>query len=132
MGQLVTGYRDGPNVLHGISACIAPCEKIGVVGRTGSGKSTIILSIFRLIEPRSGSIAIDGVDLATVSLEQLRSRVGLIPQDPVLFTGSVRYNLDPFTEATDAQLWEALEQVRMGRGGTLGEAIGAAGAGGWE
>jgi len=100
-------------VLHGISACIAPCEKVGVVGRTGSGKSTIILSIFRLIKPRSGSIAIDGVDLTTVSLEQLRSRVGLIPQDPVLFTGSVRYNLDPFSEATDARLWEVLEQVRM-------------------
>jgi len=110
---LVTGYRDGPDVLHGISADFAPCEKVGVVGRTGSGKSTIILSIFRLIEPRSGTIMIDGVDVTTLRLEQLRSKIGLIPQDPVLFTGSVRYNLDPFSEATDQELWDALDAVRM-------------------
>jgi ABC-type multidrug transport system fused ATPase/permease subunit len=111
--ELVTGYRDGPDVLHGISVDIAPCEKIGVVGRTGSGKSTVILSIFRLIEPRSGAVLIDGVDTSTLGLHQLRSKIGLIPQDPVLFTGTVRYNLDPFSESTDSQLWEVLESVRM-------------------
>jgi len=111
--NLVTGYRDGPNVLHGISASIEPCEKIGVVGRTGSGKSTIILSLLRLIEPRSGTVEIDGVDITKIGLEQLRSSVGLIPQDPVLFTGSVRYNIDPFHEFSDDQLWETLAAVNM-------------------
>jgi len=113
MKQLVTGYREGPNILHGISVAIEPCEKIGVVGRTGSGKSTIILSLLRLIEPRSGTVEIDGVDITKLGLEQLRNGVGLIPQDPVLFTGSVRYNIDPFSQCTDEQLWETLGAVNM-------------------
>jgi len=111
--ELVIGYRDGPDVLHRISADIAPCEKVGVVGRTGSGKSTIILSVFRLMEPRSGTILIDGVDIVKVGLFQLRSKLGLIPQDPVLFTGTLRYNIDPFSESTDQQVWNALRAVHM-------------------
>lgn len=111
--ELVTGYRDGPDILHALSAEIKPSEKIGVVGRTGSGKSTIILSIFRLIEPRSGTIIIDGVDITKLGLEQLRHNIGLIPQDPVLFTGTVRYNIDPFCQFEDQELWDALAAVHM-------------------
>lgn len=111
--KLVIGYRDGPDVLHGVSADIEPCEKVGVVGRTGSGKSTIILSMFRLLEPRSGTILIDGVDIVKLGLLQLRSKLGLIPQDPVLFTGTLRYNIDPFSDSTDQQVWDALEAVHM-------------------
>jgi len=111
--DLVTGYRDGPDILKKICADIRPCEKIGIVGRTGSGKSTVILSIFRLIEPRSGTILIDGIDITKIGLEQLRSNIGLIPQDPVLFTGTLRYNLDPFSQRDDARLWEVLKEVKM-------------------
>jgi ABC-type multidrug transport system fused ATPase/permease subunit len=111
--NLVMGYRDGPNILHAISATIKPGEKIGVVGRTGSGKSTLLLAMFRLLEAREGRIVIDDVDIATIGLKQLRSRLGIIPQDPVLFVGSLRYNLDPFDQCTDAQLWAVLECVQM-------------------
>jgi len=111
--SLVTGYRDGPDILHAIKCEIKPCEKIGVVGRTGSGKSTIILSMFRLLEPRTGTIMIDGVDIKAIGLEQLRCNIGLIPQDPVLFTGSIRYNIDPFSKFKDEELWEALAAVHM-------------------
>ena len=88
--DLVMGYRDGPDVLHGVTAAIEPGEKIGVVGRTGSGKSTLLLAMFRLLEARGGSITIDGVDIASIGLGQLRSRLGIIPQDPVLFVGTLR------------------------------------------
>ena len=84
-----------------------------VVGRTGSGKSTLALSLFRLVEAASGSIAVDGVDIATVGLRTLRSRVAIVPQDPCLFAGTIRKNLDPFDDFSDAQLWNALEMVRL-------------------
>ena len=107
------GYRDGPDVLHGLTAEIMPGEKIGVVGRTGSGKSTLLLAMLRLVEARSGRILIDGLEIAKLGVKQLRSRMGIIPQDPVLFVGTVRYNLDPFGEHDDDELWAVLEKVQM-------------------
>jgi len=111
--DLVMGYRDGPDVLHSVTATITPGEKIGVVGRTGSGKSTLLLAMFRLLEARHGCIRIDGVDISTIGLHQLRSRLGIIPQDPVLFVGTLRYNLDPFQQHGDAALWAVLESVQL-------------------
>lgn len=111
--NLVMGYREGPDVLKGISADIKPSEKVGIVGRTGSGKSTLLLALFRLVEARQGRIVIDGIDIRTLGVRQLRSRLGIIPQDPVLFVGSMRYNLDPFNNFSDEQVWAALEQVQL-------------------
>ena len=107
------GYRDGPDVLKKISFVIVPQQKVAIVGRTGSGKSSLLISLFRINESRSGSIVIDGIDTSTLGLRQLRSKLGIIPQDPVLFTGSLRHNLDPFHTYTDERLWEVLEAVEM-------------------
>ena len=111
--DLVMGYRDGPDVLKKISFVIEPQQKVAIVGRTGSGKSSLLISLFRINESRSGSIVIDGIDTSTLGLRQLRSKLGIIPQDPVLFTGSLRHNLDPFHTYTDERLWEVLEAVEM-------------------
>ena len=81
------------------------------MGRTGSGKSTLTQCLFRTLELASGSITIDGVDIGSVNLHTLRSRISIIPQDPVLFTGTVRKNLDPFSDYDDAALWDVLKQV---------------------
>lgn len=86
--------------------------QIGIVGRTGAGKSTMIASLFRLA-PIEGTIAIDDVDTATLELEFLRSNISIIPQEPVLFSNTVRYNLDPFGNVTDDVLWKALENVSI-------------------
>ncbi|KAF9438945.1 hypothetical protein BGZ76_002608 [Entomortierella beljakovae] len=102
----------GP-VLFDVSLNIRPREKIGIVGRTGSGKSTLALSLFRLMEPASGSIAVDGIDITKIGLQDLRSRLTIIPQDAVLFNGTIRSNLDPFHEHTDYELWEALRRVHL-------------------
>ncbi|VDI08555.1 Hypothetical predicted protein [Mytilus galloprovincialis] len=88
-------------------------EKVGLCGRTGSGKSSVTLSLFRMIDIFGGSIIIDGKDIARVPLEKLRSQLAIIPQDPVLFAGSVRYNLDPTDTLDDEKLWSALETVQM-------------------
>jgi len=125
---LVMGYHEGPDVLHSLDAVIESGEKIGVVGRTGSGKSTLLLSMFRLVEARRGTITIDGVNIFTIGVQQLRSKLGIIPQDPVLFVGDMKYNLDPFGKCTDEELWTALEQVKMkelveGLSGGLAEPI---------
>ena len=101
-----------PLVLKDLCFTIQPAEKVGVVGRTGAGKSSLISVLYRLAEPH-GSIIIDGVDTKTVGLHDLRRKMSIIPQDPVLFSGTMRYNLDPFDEYTDAELWEALEQVQL-------------------
>lgn len=101
-----------PLVLNNLSFTIEPCEKIGVVGRTGAGKSSLISVLYRLAEPH-GLITIDGVDTKTIGLHDLRKKISIIPQDPVLFSGTVHYNLDPFGEHTDTELWEALEQVQL-------------------
>merc|ERR1719181_977683 len=111
----VMGYRPGlPDVLRGATFAIHGGEKIGVCGRTGSGKSTLLTCLFRLVELRAGRVSIDGVDLAALPLATLRSRVGIIPQDPIFFTGTLRYNLDPRSEFSDAQLLAALEQCALG------------------
>ena len=93
-------------VLQGISCIFEGGHKIGIVGRTGSGKTTLISALFRLVEPTDGSIVIDEIDITKIGLHDLRSNFGIIPQEPTLFSGSVRYNLDPLAEHNDHELWE--------------------------
>ncbi|XP_074039396.1 ATP-binding cassette sub-family C member 4 [Leptinotarsa decemlineata] len=99
-------------VLKDLNISIEPGEKVGIVGRTGAGKSTLIASLFRLA-PIEGTIAIDDVDTADISLEQLRSNISIIPQEPILFSSTVRYNLDPFDKASDGDVWQALADVEL-------------------
>ncbi|KAH6587360.1 hypothetical protein BASA50_001289 [Batrachochytrium salamandrivorans] len=108
---------DGPNVLHNISVDFNAREKIGVVGRTGAGKSTLALAFYRIMEPSHGTIIIDGVDISEIGLRDLRSNMTIIPQDPVLFSGTVRYNLDPFGTMDDADLWSALGRAHLTESG---------------
>lgn len=109
-------YRPGlPLVLNGLSFSVRAGEKIGIVGRTGSGKSSILLALLRIVELDSGAILIDDVDIANVGLELLRSRITIIPQDPTLFSGSLRANLDPFARHSDAELWQALQLAQLDR-----------------
>ncbi|XP_034032269.1 multidrug resistance-associated protein 4-like isoform X2 [Thalassophryne amazonica] len=103
---------DGPVVLHNLTAVFYPKEKVGIVGRTGAGKSSLISAIFRLAEPQ-GKIYIDGILTSDIGLHDLRKNMSIIPQDPVLFTGSMRKNLDPFNEHTDEELWNALQEVQL-------------------
>lgn len=99
-------------VLHNLSIHIEAQAKIGIVGRTGAGKSSIISALFRLA-PTEGSIMIDGVDTKTVNLNYLRKKISIIPQEPILFSASIRYNLDPFNEFDDASLWKTLAEVEL-------------------
>ncbi|KAG9063053.1 hypothetical protein KI688_004653 [Linnemannia hyalina] len=144
-----TRYRQGMDlVLKKVSFDVLPGEKVGIVGRTGAGKSSLTLALFRIIEAANshwakashngadmdedpakaaevtdlekveveedgGSIWIDGIDISTVGLEQLRQHLAIIPQDPTLFVGTVRDNLDPFDDATDAEIWEALDRAHL-------------------
>ncbi|OMO90148.1 hypothetical protein COLO4_19316 [Corchorus olitorius] len=103
-----------PSVLKNISCTFPGRKKIGVVGRTGSGKSTLIQAIFRIVEPREGSIIIDNVDISKIGLHDLRSRLSIIPQDPTMFEGTVRGNLDPLLQYSDSQVWEALDKCQLG------------------
>ena len=104
-------YREGlPLVLQGLNMTVAGGERIGVVGRTGAGKSSIMSTLFRLVELSGGSISIDSINIAQVGLKDLRTRLAIIPQDPTLFRGTIRSNLDPFNEHTDLELWSALRQ----------------------
>ncbi len=84
-----------------------------MVGRTGSGKSTLTLALFRIIEPAHGTIFIDGIDISLLGLHELRSRISVIPQDPVIFSGSLRKNLDPFDEHNDENIWKVLEHAHL-------------------
>uniref|UniRef100_A0A674F5S8 Multidrug resistance-associated protein 4 n=1 Tax=Salmo trutta TaxID=8032 RepID=A0A674F5S8_SALTR len=105
-------YADSPPVLKNITAVFRSREKVGIVGRTGAGKSSLISALFRLAEP-DGRISIDGVLTAEIGLHTLRQRISIIPQDPVLFTGTMRKNLDPFSQHTDEDLWNALGEVQL-------------------
>ncbi|XP_064556495.1 probable multidrug resistance-associated protein lethal(2)03659 isoform X2 [Drosophila montana] len=99
-------------VLKSLNFEIKPMEKVGIVGRTGAGKSSLINALFRL-SYNDGSIIIDSRDTSELGLHDLRSKISIIPQEPVLFSGSMRYNLDPFEEYSDAKLWDALEEVKL-------------------
>lgn len=107
-------YRPGLDpVLKGVSFVVNPGDKVGIVGRTGSGKSSLIVTLFRLVEPYQGKIILDGINLLDLGLDDVRGRIAAIPQDPILFSGTVRYNLDPFDRHSDAELWEALGHVAL-------------------
>ncbi|KAL4891206.1 P-loop containing nucleoside triphosphate hydrolase protein [Aspergillus ambiguus] len=112
--DLVVGYApDLPPVLNGLSFTLEHNQRVGVVGRTGAGKSSLTLALFRFLEARTGRIVVDGLDVSKMKLHALRSRLAIIPQDPVLFSGTVRSNLDPFNEYTDLELYNALERVHL-------------------
>ncbi|XP_074447165.1 ATP-binding cassette sub-family C member 2 [Larus michahellis] len=100
-------------VLQGITCNIGSTEKVGVVGRTGAGKSSLTNCLFRVLEAAEGKIIIDEVDIATIGLHDLRQNLTIIPQDPVLFTGTLRMNLDPFDQYTDEEVWKALELAHL-------------------
>ncbi|XP_054865638.1 ATP-binding cassette sub-family C member 10 isoform X2 [Amphiprion ocellaris] len=107
-------YRDGlPNALDGVSLVVQPGEKIGIVGRTGSGKSTMFLALFRMVELNQGQILLDQLDISTVGLAQLRSRLAIIPQDPFVFSGTIRENLDPCGQHLEQQLLDVLDQCHL-------------------
>ncbi|PRT53727.1 Oligomycin resistance ATP-dependent permease YOR1 [Wickerhamiella sorbophila] len=109
--QVSLRYRPNlPVVLNNLSVEIKPGEKVGIVGRTGAGKSTILSALFRITELASGRILIDGTDISTIGLTDLRSKLSIIPQDPVIFEGTIRFNLDPFNERSDVELWDALRR----------------------
>ncbi|XP_005586156.3 ATP-binding cassette sub-family C member 4 isoform X4 [Macaca fascicularis] len=103
---------DGPLVLKHLTALIKSREKVGIVGRTGAGKSSLISALFRLSEPE-GKIWIDKILTTEIGLHDLRKKMSIIPQEPVLFTGTMRKNLDPFNEHTDEELWNALQEVQL-------------------
>ncbi|XP_021287483.1 ABC transporter C family member 3-like isoform X1 [Herrania umbratica] len=105
-----------PLVLRGMTCTFPGGLKTGIVGRTGSGKTTLIQTLFRIVEPAAGQIVIDGVNISSIGLHDLRSRLSIIPQDPTMFEGTIRSNLDPLEEYTDEQIWEALDKCQLGDG----------------
>ena len=100
-------------VLKGVDLNIKPREKIGIVGRTGSGKSTLLISLLRIVEACDGRIVIDGLDVSKIGLQDLRSKIAIIPQEPILFVGTIRENIDLFEKNTDDEIWQALESVHL-------------------
>ncbi|KAJ2091802.1 hypothetical protein IW138_001491, partial [Coemansia sp. RSA 986] len=111
--DLTAGYVPGVPILHGVSFSVEHGEKIGVVGRTGAGKSTLSLTFLRFVEASKGQIVLDGVDISKIGLEDLRRNITIIPQDPVLFNGTIRFNLDPFDEFPDEIIWDALKRTHL-------------------
>ncbi|XP_057526172.1 ABC transporter C family member 10-like [Amaranthus tricolor] len=112
--NLQVRYRpDTPLVLKGISCTFEGRDKIGIVGRTGSGKTTLVGALFRLVESVEGKIIVDGVDICSIGLHDLRSRFGIIPQDPTLFNGTLRFNLDPLSQHNDKAIWEVLDKCQL-------------------
>lgn len=112
--NLTVGYApDLPPVLKGLSFEVQPNQRVGIVGRTGAGKSSLTLAFFRFLEAREGRIVVDGIDISKLKLCDLRGRLAIIPQDPVLFSGSLRSNLDPFSEHSDSELYDALERTHL-------------------
>ncbi|KAL2473106.1 ABC transporter C family member 3 [Forsythia ovata] len=103
-----------PLVLRGLTCTFFGGKKTGIVGRTGSGKSTLIQTLFRIVEPARGQVLIDGISISSIGLHDLRSRLSIIPQDPTMFEGTVRSNMDPLEEYTDEQIWEALDKCQLG------------------
>lgn len=107
-------YRPNlPLVLKDLNFGVYPGEKLGICGRTGAGKSSIMTGLYRLSELESGSITVDGLDISTIGLKDLRSKLLIIPQDPVLFKGTIRKNLDPFKQNTDEVLWDSLRRCGL-------------------
>ncbi|KAG8950683.1 hypothetical protein FRC04_007308 [Tulasnella sp. 424] len=107
-------YRPGlPTVLKDLSFSIEAGESIGIVGRSGAGKSSIMIALYRMTELKSGTIELDGVDISTLGLDDLRQNLAIIPQDPLLFSGTLRTNLDPFGRYDDAMLWDALKRAHL-------------------
>jgi ATP-binding cassette, subfamily C (CFTR/MRP), member 1 len=100
-------------VLKGINFSVKSQEKVGIVGRTGAGKSSLTLALFRIIEAAEGQIIIDDIDVSQIGLHSLRSRLTIIPQDPVLFSGTLRMNIDPFGSYSDDAIWMSLEQAHL-------------------
>ncbi|KAK4049155.1 hypothetical protein OIV83_004300 [Microbotryomycetes sp. JL201] len=121
--RAVMSYRPGlPPVLAGLSLRVGGGEKIGVVGRTGAGKSSIMMALFRIVELTSGRISIDGIDISKIGLTQLRDKLAIIPQDALLFNGTLRSNLDPFSVYEDRVLWDALRRAWLVERETLDQA----------
>jgi len=107
-------YRPGTEiVLNNLSFKVEPGTKVGVVGRTGAGKSTICLSLSRIVELERGSIEIDGVNIAEIDLQKVREKVTVIPQDPTLFEGTLRFNLDPFGNISDERIESLLKEAGL-------------------
>ena len=100
-------------VLDNLSFFVNPGEKIGVVGRTGAGKSTICLSMSRIVEIIEGKILIDNIDIRSVNLNYLRSQITVIPQDPTMFTGTLRFNLDPDSKISNERILEVLKEAKL-------------------
>ncbi|KAH9364453.1 hypothetical protein HPB48_003941 [Haemaphysalis longicornis] len=110
-------YRPGvlPNVLNGVTFSVKPMEKVGVVGRTGAGKSSLVLALLRMLRPSQGRILIDDIDIADVPLRKLRRSITVIPQDPSLVRGTLRMNLDPTNSHSDREVWQCLERAHLAK-----------------